>query len=232
MSRPAATPAKRDRAAASGMRFLLRLTLSPEEQDELWELGRDIELLGGLSTDNGYLFGSERWRDAAAEHLAETWGPWYFVSVDQAISVSGPADSRPLDRDACGVRVVIAACEGEDSRALAHLLAQHGFEVRPALDGLDCLDLLQTYRPQLLVMDDQLLWGGSDGVVARLRDDLQELSVPVILIGSAACGRIGPSPAVDEYLHMPVEPDELLRALHRALKPLPAATRPDEQIRA
>ena len=231
MSRPAATPAKPDPATASGMCFLLRLTLSPEEQDELWELGRDIELLGGVSTDNGYLFGSERWRDAAAEHLAETWSPWYFISVDQETSMAGPADSRPLDPDACAARVVIAASESDASRALAHFLAQHGFEVRPALDGLDCLELLQTYRPQVLVMDDQLLWGGSDGVVARLRNDLQELTVPVILIGSAASGRIAPSPPADEYLHKPVEPDELLRALHRALNRLPAATRSDEQIR-
>ena len=71
-------------------------------------------------------------------------------------------------------------------------LEHQSYVVETALDGLDCLDKLRRYTPDILVVEQELPWGGGDGVLARMREQTDVPIVPVVLI--TAAGSEGPMP--------------------------------------
>lgn len=67
------------------------------------------------------------------------------------------------------------------------LLTERGYEVETASDGLDCLEKLRRVMPEVLVLDQELRWGGADGVLAWLREERATAGLPVVLTGAAGC---------------------------------------------
>jgi CheY-like chemotaxis protein len=67
-----------------------------------------------------------------------------------------------------------------------HILERRSFEVHTAVDGLECLAKLQDVRPDVLLLEHDLLWGGSEGVLALIGTELSIPDVPVVLIGGEA----------------------------------------------
>lgn len=92
----------------------------------------------------------------------------------------------------------------------ARFLTENGYEVATSWDGLDCLVKLYRVQPAVLVLDLELRWGGSDGVLARLREENHIPWVPVILIATAGLG------TEDELVEPPV--------VQRLSKPFPLTT--------
>jgi DNA-binding NtrC family response regulator len=43
-----------------------------------------------------------------------------------------------------------------------------GFDAETAAGGIECLQKLRRFRPQILILDSELPWGGADGVLALL----------------------------------------------------------------
>jgi DNA-binding response OmpR family regulator len=72
----------------------------------------------------------------------------------------------------------------ESDKALCELLEfffrRHDFETEVAGSGLQCLSQLRASTSDVLVLDLELLWGGGDGILARLREDVHK-PVPVVL---------------------------------------------------
>jgi DNA-binding response OmpR family regulator len=66
-------------------------------------------------------------------------------------------------------------------------LAERGYDVQTAVDGLDCLDKMRRRMPAVLVLDRELLWGGAEGVLAWLREQDGTAAVPVVLTATAGC---------------------------------------------
>jgi len=64
--------------------------------------------------------------------------------------------------------------------------SENGYEVETASDGLDCIRKLRQMAPTALVLDVDLCWGGSEGVLDLLRADHLFRDVPVILTGRSA----------------------------------------------
>lgn len=56
-----------------------------------------------------------------------------------------------------------------------------GYAVQTACTGLVCLACLRQQCPDLLILDFNLMWGGGDGVLARLREGNDVPVPPVIL---------------------------------------------------
>src|SRR5262245_32103252 len=113
---------------------------------------------------------------------------------------------------------------------LGQLLARHGYDVQTALGGLECLCKLRCFAPHALVLSVELLWGGSGGVLARLRDG--ELpAVPVVLVSTDercqdAAALSGPP--VRRCLLKPFSLDTLLDSIRSAI----AAPREDRHVPA
>ncbi len=63
--------------------------------------------------------------------------------------------------------------------------ATYGYEVEIARDGLECLEKLRRLKPLALVLDLELKWGGSDGLLAWLREEKIAPPIPVILTATA-----------------------------------------------
>jgi two-component system KDP operon response regulator KdpE len=70
-----------------------------------------------------------------------------------------------------GPMLLVAEADAELRDAYRAFLALHGFAVETASDGLECLAKLRRLAPDVLVLDQGLRWGGSDGVLACLREN-------------------------------------------------------------
>lgn len=80
------------------------------------------------------------------------------------------------------VRVLIADPDRYLVASYRDRLWRHGLEVATATDGLECLDLLRRFEPDVLVLDPSLPWGGGDGVLTLMHEEADIPSIPVILI--------------------------------------------------
>jgi DNA-binding response OmpR family regulator len=49
-------------------------------------------------------------------------------------------------------------------------------------DGVQCLNAARDRVPDVLVLEYELPWGGGDGVLARLREEIPLASVDVVLV--------------------------------------------------
>jgi DNA-binding response OmpR family regulator len=77
--------------------------------------------------------------------------------------------------------ILIAEGDNELRDRLGRLLGEHGYQVISASDGLECSRKLRQQKPQAVVLDQDLRWGGSEGVLAVMRDDPVLCRIPVIL---------------------------------------------------
>lgn len=185
--------------------FLIRLTIPPGLMDELWELGREIRTLGGVEVDDGYLFQNGQIRDIALEFITSRWGNSYVEPVDV------------VERRA--LRLLMASSSHDECRRLGMLLSIHGVETAIVHRGTCCLDALRSYRPDVLALDNHLLWGGSDGVLAYMRAH-PDVRVPVILLLSDRVSEeSGSAPSLSctfpvvACLARPIQPNALLHVL-------------------
>lgn len=94
--------------------------------------------------------------------------------------------------------LLIAHADGTLVDYFRQLCLHLGYAVDTASGGIECLSKLQQRRPDALVLQDRLPWGGGDGVLARLREEGGAAMVPVVLI----CDE--PIEAASDFLKAPV----------------------------
>lgn len=78
------------------------------------------------------------------------------------------------------LRVLIADSDAVLLDVVTHYLNRHNFAVQTATDGLDFMAKLRQSRPDVAVLDLNILWGGGDGVLALLREE-GAFELPVLL---------------------------------------------------
>lgn len=95
-------------------------------------------------------------------------------------------------------------------------LSHHGHDVKIANSGLECVSLLHHYVPDVVVLDRELLWGGSDGVRAFMFQVSKLSLIPLIMTSNdmmpEESGHTA-SPPVSTQLQKPFRLDALLRSL-------------------
>lgn len=79
------------------------------------------------------------------------------------------------------MRVLLADPDSEFLQIVHSFLWDRGHEAEIAVDGLECISMLREFLPDILVIDQDLLWGGSEGVLEQMDEDLQLSKIPVIL---------------------------------------------------
>jgi DNA-binding response OmpR family regulator len=120
-------------------------------------------------------------------------------------------------------------------RLIAVNLELEGFEVHLAEDGLECLSLLETVRPDAITLDVVMPRLDGFSTLARLRGAAGTRTLPVVMV--TACAQEsdlarGRELGVEAYLTKPFDPAELVRTvrsavLSRASEFSAAATRQD-----
>ena len=96
------------------------------------------------------------------------------MSDRETRAASDPTDPRPL--------ALVADDEAEVRGLVGEILAEAGFEVVLARDGLELVELATRHRPQLIVAD--VMMPGMDGytAVARLRGQAGTAEIPIIML--------------------------------------------------
>jgi DNA-binding response OmpR family regulator len=65
---------------------------------------------------------------------------------------------------------------------LAAGLSQSGFEVHKSTSGVGCVEKLRQDTTDVLILDPDLLWGGSDGVLNVMATSPNLATIPVLLL--------------------------------------------------
>jgi CheY-like chemotaxis protein len=127
----------------------------------------------------------------------------------------------------------------DDNKVIRQLirvnLELEGFEVVTAADGAECLEIVQTVRPDVVTLD--VVMPRLDGVrtAARLRSDPHTRHVGIVMVsaGSLPEGAGGPG-GVDAYVAKPFEPAQLVETVRRLVRrgPLPPPEQPRDQAAA
>jgi len=95
------------------------------------------------------------------------------------------------------VRVLLADHDPSSLALYSLGLSRLGFEVATAVNGLDCVSQLRKFGPDVLILEPELLWGDGASVLARMREDEDVPSVPVIVLYTRS------SPQTRGYLTAP-----------------------------
>jgi len=66
--------------------------------------------------------------------------------------------------------------------ALQSYLWDSGHEAEIATDGIECSLILNEYTPDVVMLADDLLWGGIEGVMAKMSETPLLSNIPVIQI--------------------------------------------------
>ena len=96
------------------------------------------------------------------------------MSDRESRAASDSTDPRPL--------ALVADDEAEVRGLVGEVLADVGFEIVLARDGLELVELATRHRPQIIVAD--VMMPGMDGytAVARLRGQIGTAEIPVIML--------------------------------------------------
>jgi two-component system response regulator QseB len=113
-------------------------------------------------------------------------------------------------------RLLIADSDADFCHVFQRLLTDQGYEVETASDGLSCLEKVRDTRPDVLLLDRGLNWGGSDGVLAWLREE-RATSGPAVVLTATAGSPLDTSPPVVRFLPKPFLLRDLLESLMIAL---------------
>lgn len=102
---------------------------------------------------------------------------------------------------------------------LAPFLERSGFTVQTAVDGEDALEILATWKPDLIVLD--VLMPRMDGrtVLRKLRQD--DIWIPVLLltqVGESSERAMALEEGADDYLNKPFDPHELVARMKAILR--------------
>ena len=116
-------------------------------------------------------------------------------------------------------RILVVDDEAAARSALRELLTAEGYEVALAVDGAAALERLSELPPDAVVTDLDMPGMGGMELIAELHESHRHL--PVIVVTSAAELRTAVAAmraGATDYINKPVELDELLLALSRALQ--------------
>ncbi|NUR06628.1 MAG: response regulator [Nocardioidaceae bacterium] len=97
-------------------------------------------------------------------------------------------------------------------------LELEGFEVRTAEDGLEALEVLETWLPDVITVDVMMPRLGGFDLIARLRADPRTATLPVVVVTGRAQATdrdLGLRLGADDYVSKPFEPGDLVETVTR-----------------
>src|SRR5690349_19821391 len=96
---------------------------------------------------------------------------------------TAPTIQRPPRDDRMATKLLIGEPDPVIREMYRLYFAHCGFDVETAADGVECLSLLNLGTPDVMVLDVDLRWGGTQGLLAHLLVEDHLPPIPVILTG-------------------------------------------------
>ncbi|MEJ7614368.1 MAG: response regulator [Candidatus Fervidibacter sacchari] len=128
-----------------------------------------------------------------------------------------------------GKRVLIVEDDAAIIELLRFLLEQEGLEVEVARDGLEALDKMETFSPDLVLLDLRLPKLEGMDVLWEMRQNPRWNNIPAVIISVDSSPQTmlqGWRLGVDSYFIKPFDPDELIRVVRRIL----SVSRPEPSL--
>lgn len=123
-------------------------------------------------------------------------------------------------------KILIADDSRFQGQLLASFLSPKGFEAVFAADALQAWTAALRSTPQLILLDINMPGGTGIEVLKRLRMSTKTQHIPVIVVSgeeNPATESMARSLGAVDFLHKPVEQEQLCTAVDRALHPDPRA---------
>jgi DNA-binding response OmpR family regulator len=121
------------------------------------------------------------------------------------------------------MKILIADSDDLLLDTLVQFLNRFGHSVATATTGIECLHQMEHNRPDVLVLDNELLWGRSPGVLEEMGRDVALCEIPVIMIAdcyfSPECEEM---PPIVSWLRKPYRLQTLLNEIRGIYVPPPA----------
>jgi DNA-binding response OmpR family regulator len=143
------------------------------------------------------------------------------VTISPESEADTAADLRDIS-NGCGRRPRVLVVDDNEviRRLIAVNLELEGFEVFLAEDGQDCLELLDSVRPDAVTLDVVMPRLDGFATLARLRGTTATRTLPVVMV--TACAQEsdlarGLELGVQAYLTKPFDPAELVRTVRSAV---------------
>ena len=107
-------------------------------------------------------------------------------------------------------RILVIEDNPENLELMLYLLRASGYHVSSARDGVEGLAAVQGNRPDLIICDVHMPCMDGFGVIARLKNDAELRTIPVIAV--TALAMVGDADRVlnagfDGYLSKPIDPE-------------------------
>ena len=106
-------------------------------------------------------------------------------------------------------------------RAAAQLMRDSGFEVRTAIDGLDAIEQVENWLPDVLLVDMEMPRMNGLELTAYFRSQTELKTLPIIMITSRSTGkhrRQAELAGVSRYLVKPFNDDLLMKNIDELLE--------------
>ena len=116
-------------------------------------------------------------------------------------------------------RVMLVDDDADIVEVLADILRIEGFDVVAAHDGSEALTQMQTWRPDLLLLDLMMPTTNGWEVLARLRAQPDEPRIPVIVLSAHASPPATDEHPFDAYLKKPFDVQALVHTMRKLLGP-------------
>ena len=170
-------------------------------------------------------------------------GSTFWFEIDVPVAASGPAAVAPQD--------IVVGYEGERKRLLVvddvpqsrammlDLLQDAGFIVAAATNGLECLVLLDSFRPDLILMDVMMPVMDGNEATRQIRRKPDWHDLPIVAVTASASAedeRMSMDAGASAFLAKPIDRDALLRTIGQLLslkwiteRPAPAAASEEDK---
>lgn len=128
-----------------------------------------------------------------------------------------------------GKRVLVVEDDTAIIELLRFLLEQEGLEVEVAQDGLEALDKMEVWSPDLVLLDLRLPKLEGIDVLWEMRQNPKWSNIPVVVISVDSSPQTmlqGWRLGVDSYFIKPFDPDELVRVIRRII----SVSRPEPSL--
>jgi signal transduction histidine kinase/CheY-like chemotaxis protein len=151
-------------------------------------------------------------------------GSTFWFEIDVPVATVGPVTTQPQE--------TLVGYEGERKRLLVvddvpknramllDLLQETGFIVAAASNGLECLVLLDSFKPDLILMDVMMPVMDGNETTRRIRHMPGWGDIPIVAVTASASvedERKSRDAGADAFLPKPVDHDLLLRTIGRLL---------------
>jgi len=116
-------------------------------------------------------------------------------------------------------KVLLVDDEKEFVLTLAERLAMRGIQVNTAFSGEEALSLLETFQPQVMILDLMMPGMSGSAVLGRVKKLYPNMEVILLTgIGSMTEGVAGIGQGAFDYLIKPLQIEELIEKIGLAIK--------------